>query len=142
MEYRRFGDTLAVRLDKGEEVFAKLVELCQQEDIRLASVKGIGATDSITLGAFDSEKFTYVFKEYTGDLEIINIDGNITTIDDEIHPHLHMTVGNPAKGVFAAGHASRARIVRTAEIFIHVYDGKIGREFSHEVGINLMSFLE
>ena len=29
MEYRKFGNTYAVRMDRGEEVVAKLTELCE-----------------------------------------------------------------------------------------------------------------
>lgn len=34
MEYRRFGNKIVARIDRGEEVCAKLLELAEAEDIR------------------------------------------------------------------------------------------------------------
>lgn len=50
MEYRRFGDVYYVRIDRGEEVAASLLELAQKEEIALGSVSGLGATG---LNVFD-----------------------------------------------------------------------------------------
>ena len=43
MEYRRFGNTVVMRIDRGEEILASLTALCKKEDIRLASVDALGA---------------------------------------------------------------------------------------------------
>lgn len=142
MDHRRFGSCYAVRIDRGEDIIESIKELCRKEGIDLASVRGIGSADSVTLGSFDSQKLTFVFKEFTGDLEIASIDGNITTNAGEVHPHIHMTVGCPEHGMTAAGHATQCRVSRTAEIFMHVYEGRIERELEKETGISLMSFLE
>ena len=37
MEYRRFGNSIVARMDKGEEILAQIQEIAQQEHIRLAS---------------------------------------------------------------------------------------------------------
>ena len=44
MEYRRFGSKLVVRLERGEEVCAKLLELAERENIRTAAVSGMRCT--------------------------------------------------------------------------------------------------
>ena len=59
MEYRRFGNKIVARMDKGEEICAKLLELAEAEDIRLASVSGIGASNDVTLGVFDTHTKFY-----------------------------------------------------------------------------------
>ena len=73
MDYRRFGDKLVVRLDRGEEVCAKLLELAQAEDIRLASVSGIGASGDVTLGVFNPRIKEYKSVHYEGDYEIASL---------------------------------------------------------------------
>ena len=66
MEYRRFGNKIVARIDRGEEVCAKLLELAEAEDIRLASVSGIGASNDVTLGVFDTGTKEYFKKHYNG----------------------------------------------------------------------------
>ena len=36
MDYRRFGDNLVVRIDRGEEVVGTLMALCEKENIGMA----------------------------------------------------------------------------------------------------------
>ena len=50
MEYRRFGHKLVLRLDPEEEVVQCLTKLCEQEDISLAEVSGLGAASEVELG--------------------------------------------------------------------------------------------
>ena len=44
MEYRRFDNTIIVRIDKGEEILEKIKEVSLKENIKLASVSALGAT--------------------------------------------------------------------------------------------------
>ena len=55
MEYRRFGHKLVLRLDPEEEVVQSLTKLCEQEDISLAEVSGLGAASEVELGLFDTD---------------------------------------------------------------------------------------
>ena len=55
MEYRKFGSTYILRIDRGEEILASITTLCNAEKIRLGSVSGIGAVGEVTLGVFNRE---------------------------------------------------------------------------------------
>ena len=46
MEYKRFGSKIIVRIDKDEEILEKVKELALKENIRLAAVQALGATNS------------------------------------------------------------------------------------------------
>lgn len=49
MDYKRFGDKIIARIDRTEEVHEKLKDLALKENIKLASIYGIGATDDFTI---------------------------------------------------------------------------------------------
>ncbi len=59
MEYRVFGDDVVLRIDRGEEILACIQRDCEQEDIRLDSVSGLGAVGEVTLGVFNHAAFQY-----------------------------------------------------------------------------------
>ena len=42
MEYKRFHDTIVVRIDRGEEILTQLKEVALKEKITLASVQALG----------------------------------------------------------------------------------------------------
>ena len=140
MEYRRFPQGWAVRLDKGDEVVDCLTRLAEAEDIRLAAVSGLGAANDVTLGVFDTGAKEYHARRYQWEYEISALTGNLTRMDGRPYLHLHITIGNPVTGKVHAGHLTACVISATAEIFVQNWDGEIGRTFSPEVGHNLLDF--
>lgn len=42
MDYRRMNDICYIRVDKGEEIIGKLLEVCKTEKIKSATFTGIG----------------------------------------------------------------------------------------------------
>ena len=141
MEYRRFGNKIVARIDKGEEVCAKLLELAEREDIRLAGVYGLGASDDVTLGVFDTATKYYNKTVYNAtDYEIGSVTGNLSRQGDKPYLHLHAVIGSPVMGECHAGHLNAATISATCELMIDVIDGEAGRKFSDEIGLNLYEF--
>ena len=47
MDYRRFGNKIIARIDKGEEILEKIKEISLKEDIRLAEVTALGAINTM-----------------------------------------------------------------------------------------------
>ena len=66
--------------------------------------------------------------------------GNVTQKDGEVYLHLHMAVANATKGVVYAGHLNDAKISLTGEFILRIIDGRVEREYSPEVGLNLFRF--
>ena len=81
MKYQRFGNMIAVRLEVGDDIGAKLTELAEKEKIGFASVSGIGATDDFTVGIFDMDKGTYDRVRFTGNHEITSLSGNLSRMN-------------------------------------------------------------
>ena len=52
MEYRRFGNTIVARIDRGEEVLEQVAAIAQAEQIKLARVQALGAVGEFTVGVF------------------------------------------------------------------------------------------
>ena len=72
MDYRKFGDTVVARFDRGEEFTSSLQELCEKENIKLASVSAIGALNAFTAGVYMVDEKRYVKNEFKGCFEISN----------------------------------------------------------------------
>lgn len=139
MDYRRFGDKIIARIDRTEEVHEKLKEIALKENIKLASVYGLGATDDFTIGIFSVSKKDYKELNFKGEFEILSIIGSISTLDGEYYPHLHISASNGDGNVFG-GHMKSAKISVTCELTINIIDGIVDRQKDPETGINIYKF--
>lgn len=140
MEYRKFGETIVLRLEVGEEVVESLCALAEREHIGLACVTGIGAADHICVGVLDIATKQYNCRDYRGYFEIGNLSGNLTRKEGAPYAHLHITFGSPVADICMTGHLTRAVISATAELFVTVLPGEVGRRMEEQVGLNLFSF--
>ena len=140
MEYRRFDQGFILRLDPGEEVVGSLTQLVEREQVQLGAVSALGAANDVTIGIFNTVEKRYDSRRYRGDFEISALVGNVTRKDGAPYLHLHITIGNPVTGEVHAGHLSSATVSATLELFLQVWDGRVGRKFSDVVGLNLLEF--
>ena len=113
MDYRRFKDTIYLRLDPGEEIIEQIEKVAKKENIQLAQINGLGA--------------------------IVSLTGTVTRQDGEVYLHLHMAAGDKDGHVFG-GHLSMAYVSATAEIQIQISDGVIDRKYDKKIGLNLFDF--
>ena len=140
MEYRRFGNKIVARIDRGEEILEKIKEIGISENIRLAHISALGAVGEVTVGVFKTGEKKYYANEFKGDFEITSLTGTITTKDGEFYSHLHMSVGD-VEGRVYGGHLNKAVVSATCEMVIDIIDGAVERKFSEEIGLNLFQFL-
>ena len=139
MDYKRVGNTIIARIDKGEEILEQLEVISHKENIRLASVSALGATNDMTVGVFRTEEKKYYANHFTGDMEIVSLTGTVSTMNGSYYAHLHMSAGDTEGHVFG-GHLNRCIISATCEMVIQVIDGEVDREFNKEVGLNTFRF--
>ena len=140
MDYRRFKNTIIVcRIDKGEEILEKIKEIALKENIKLANITALGATNDFTVGVFKTEEKKYYSNEFRGDFEIVSLTGTINTMNGEFYTHIHMSAGND-KGEVFGGHLNRAIVSATCEMVINIIDGVVDRDFNDEIGLNLFKF--
>ena len=139
MDYRKFNNYYIARIDKGEEILDKIKEVALKENIKLAKVSALGATNDFTVGVFKTEEKKYYSNSFKGDFEIVSLTGTINTMNDEFYTHIHMSAGND-KGEVFGGHLNRAIVSATCEMVINIINGKIDRQFDEEIGLNLFKF--
>ncbi len=139
MDYRRFKNTIVCRIDKGEEILEKIKEIALKENIKLANINALGATNDFTVGVFKTEEKKYYSNEFRGDFEIVSLTGTINTMNGEFYTHIHMSAGND-KGEVFGGHLNRAIVSATCEMVINIIDGVVDRDFNDEIGLNLFKF--
>lgn len=139
MQYRVFGDTYVVRLQRGEEVLACLRELCEKESISLGTVSAIGAVNHVVVGVYRVDEQKYVANTFDGVMELTSLMGNITEKDGEPYLHLHATFGN-LTGKVIGGHLNEAVVSATCELFVRKVEGHVGRRLDPETGLNIFDF--
>ena len=139
MEYRKFNNTIVARIDKGEEILEKIKEIALKENITLANINALGATNDFTVGVFKTEEKKYYSNNFKGDFEIVSLTGTINTMNGEFYTHIHMSAGND-KGEVFGGHLNRAVVSATCEMIINIIDGNVDRKFDGDIGLNLFEF--
>ena len=139
MEYKRFNDTLLVRIDRGEEIIEQVRIVAEKEHVRLASVEALGGVDDFTVGVYDTAKRQYETHRFTGAFEIVSLTGTITEKDGAFYQHLHMSAGNRQCEVFG-GHLNRAVVSLTCELVMRILPGAVDRSPDPETGINILRF--
>ena len=140
MEYRKFSQGYVLRLDLGEEIVEQLTALAERENVQLGCVSALGAANDVTIGIFSTGEKKYSARRYQGDFEISALVGSVTRMEGRPYLHLHITIGNPVTGEVHAGHLTSCTISATLELFLQVWDGRVDRKFSDQVGLNLFQF--
>lgn len=140
MEYKRFGDTIVLRIDRGEEICGQLKIMAEKEQIKLAEICALGAVNDFTVGVFKTGEKKYYANHFTGDHEIVSLTGTISTMNGEYYAHLHMSAGNSEGKVFG-GHLNQAFVSATCEMIVRVIGGRVERAFNEDVGLNLFRFI-
>ncbi len=141
MDYRKFGTQIVLRVDRGEEVMAAITALCEKEKILLASIAGLGAADRLVMGLYDIETQRFSETVLEQPLEITSLIGSVTEMNGKPYLHVHVNAAD-AEGRAYGGHLKSVRISGTAEIFLTVVDGHVGRKKDDmtSTGLNLFSF--
>mgnify|MGYP003073650633 FL=1 len=139
MIYKVFGDTIVMRLEKGEEIISEITELCKEKAISAGSVSAIGAVDNVILGLYKVKEKKYFSSEYKEEMEMTSLTGNISVKDNEPYLHFHANFGRE-DGSVVGGHLNKAVISATCEIIIHRINGVIGRNLDDEIGLNVIEF--
>jgi hypothetical protein len=139
MQAKKFGEKYLLRIDRGEEIVETLKKFCQEQQIKLGIITGLGATNDAEIGLYDIKTKNYYEKKMRGNFEIASLYGNITTMQGETYLHLHANLGDENQHSFS-GHLTKAVVSATFEGVIALIDGEVDREKDPKTGLNLLKF--
>lgn len=144
MDYRKYGSTVYIRMDKGDEIIGCILDICMREQIPSAVFSGIGGCSEAQIQTFLPETRTFETQTISGMLELVSLTGNI--ISDEHHALYHHTHAvfsykEDSQHRIAAGHIKSITVLYTAEIELRpVIGGTIQRQFNPETGTGFWNF--
>ncbi len=146
MEYSFFDKVGYVRMDRGDEIIAGILELCSKEGIRSATFSGIGGCSGAEIQTFIPEKGSFETRKLTGMLELVSLNGNITEDSDGTrfhHTHAVFSYKENGQHCMIGGHIKSITVLYTAEIELRpVTGGVIKRISDEETGTGFWSFSE
>ena len=142
MDYRKLDGKIYLRLDKGDELLATILQVCRNAGIHSATFHGIGAFGKARVATYIPEKEDFLEHEKQGMLELLSLDGNIThDRDGQIYEHAHAIfsyLDEHGEICFFGGHLKSAVVSYTAEIVIDpIPDAGIGRMTDPYTGITV-----
>ena len=144
MDYRRFGDALYIRADRGDEIISSLLDVCKREGIRSATFSGIGGCSVAEIQVFNPDEGSFSTEQHEGVLELVSLMGNVAdsgTDEPAWHAHALFTYLEGEAHAIASGHLKSATVLYTAEVELHpVIDGVIGTAPDAETGTRFWHF--
>ena len=144
MDYRKYGDTVYIRMDKGDEIIGSILKVCSKERISSAMFSGIGGCSEAQIQTFLPETGTFETETISGMLELVSLMGNVISDDNEepyLHAHGLFSYKDGDKHCVSAGHIKSIIVLYTAEIELRpVKGGTIRKMFNEETGTGFWSF--
>ena len=143
MDYRNINDIYYIRVDFGEEIIEKILEVCIKENIKSAFFSGIGGCSKAEIQTFIPTEGNFETEVLEGMLELINITGNIFSENGHLFHHAH-AMFSYKEGIehkMAGGHIKSITVLYTAEIELRpVIGGVIGKKHDPVTGTGFWSF--
>ena len=129
MEYKKMDSThYVVRIAKGEEVLEQITDLCKKENITCGEITGLGASNKVEIGLFNTTTKEYKTTVKEGMFEITSLVGNIS--------RKHINFSDASLQTYG-GHLVKCYISATGELIITKIEGTVERKFNPEIGLNL-----
>lgn len=143
MDYRKYGGTVYIRMDKGDEIIGCIMDVCYKERILSAIFSGIGGCEETQVQTFIPDTGTFETQTLCGMLELVSLNGNIVADDNKLHHHTHAVFSfkDGEQHRIVAGHIKSITVLYTAEIELRpVEGGIISQKTDRETGTGFWSF--
>lgn len=130
-------NTYLLSLNKGDDLLKSLTKIVKKNDIKLATISGLGAVSEVVFGYYDQQEWEYSFIKKKGQFEILNLNGNISIKNGEPMIHAHIMLADDRGNAFG-GHLAEGTKVFASEVEIQELDNpdKV-RKYDEETGLTL-----
>ena len=144
MDYRKTGETIYIRMDKGDEIISGILSVCKDEGIASAVYSGIGGCSEAQIQTFLPGSGTFETRTLRGMLELVSLTGNIIRDGENglcHHTHAVFAYKDGEEHRVAGGHMKSITVLYTAEIELRpVVGGTIGKKVDPVTGTGFWSF--
>ena len=144
MDYRKFGETYYIRLDRGDEIISSILDICRKEQIASAIYSGIGGCQEAQIQTYIPANNSFETQTLRGMLELVSLTGNVVRDDEGAcyhHTHAVFSYKEGDRHCMAAGHIKSITVLYTAEVELRpVLGGEIKRQYDPETGTGFWKF--
>ena len=138
MIYSQLGtDKFVIRLESGDDILQSIRQFATTKMLGASLLEGIGSLSKVKLGHYDFKTKQYRYETFEDDLEILNLSGNIATMDRKPLPHVHVTLGRRDFSVIG-GHLDEGSSANMVEIGILKLPGKLLKAKNEAIGLNVL----
>jgi len=138
MIYTQLGtDKYVLRLESGDDILKSLRQFATTKRLGASLLEGIGSLSKVKLGHYDFKTKQYRYETFEDDLEILNLSGNIASMNREPLPHVHVTLGRRDFSVIG-GHLDEGSSANMVEIGLWKLPGKLVKAKNAEIGLNVL----
>jgi uncharacterized protein len=136
MDFKQFENRFVLRLDEGEEIVKSLTDFCTKYKIESGFILGIGYASDISVGIRNAAMLNEIIKEFTGELTITSLNGNISLMNDKIYLNIHINFSDHIFKQYG-GRLKNAFVKGTCEIIVVQFEEKIDRQYDTSSGLNI-----
>ncbi len=138
MIYTQLGtDKYVLRLESGDDILQSLRQFATAKRLSASLLEGIGSLSKVKLGHYDFKTKQYRYETFEDDLEVLNLSGNIASMNRQPLAHVHVTLGRRDFSVIG-GHLDEGSAANMVEIGLWKLPGKLLKAKDEAVGLNLL----
>jgi uncharacterized protein len=129
--------TLVVVMDPGDEAVAALTQAVREHGVTAAQVTAVGGFRSAELGFFDPDRLDYDRIDVEGQVEVLNLIGDVAEKDGQPVLHLHGVLGR-RDGSTVGGHLMRGEVWPTLEVIVSEMPAELAKSTDPKTGLALI----
>lgn len=138
MFYTKLGtDKYVLRLESGDDILRSLQEFAAAKKLGASLIEGIGSLNKVKLGHYDFKTRQYKYETLEDDFEILNLSGNISSMDGNPLPHIHVTLGRRDFSAIG-GHLDEGSVANMVEVVVWKLPRKLLKAKDDAIGLNVL----